>query len=117
MKLNHVNVPVTDVDAAKEFLEQYFDFQYLGGDGMVAVLEGEDDTIIGLSPVDSEDDVPDSIHIGFFVDNRETVDEMHHLLETEGYHVGSVHERHHTYDFYVWAPGELTIEVGSPIHE
>jgi catechol 2,3-dioxygenase-like lactoylglutathione lyase family enzyme len=116
MKLNHTNVPVTDVDAASEFLEQYFGFQHVGGEGNVVVLLGQDDFVLGLTPTDAETTVPKSLHIGFFVDSRDTVEETHHRLAEDGFDVGSLAERHHLYDFYVEAPGGLTIEIGARLN-
>jgi catechol 2,3-dioxygenase-like lactoylglutathione lyase family enzyme len=36
VKLNHVNLTVTDVDAAAEFLERYFGLRRMGGNAGMA---------------------------------------------------------------------------------
>jgi len=115
MQLNHVNVPVTDTGAASAFLEEYFDFRHVGGEGNVVALAGEGGVVLGLTPIGPDATVPRNLHVGFFVDDRATVDDLHHRLEADGFDVGSVSTRHHVYDFYVEGPGDLRIEIGAPL--
>ena len=47
MKLNHINLTVTDVPGAATFLEKYFDLKSLGGnDGIrVVKIDGDPDRL------------------------------------------------------------------------
>lgn len=113
MKLNHVNLTVTDVRAAGEFLEKYFGLEQKGGNAGMAFLSDEDGFVLtlmkaGKTPVA----YPSTFHIGFFVKSEETVNEIHHRLKEDGFEVPDP-ERHHAYGFYVEAPGGFTVELGA----
>jgi catechol 2,3-dioxygenase-like lactoylglutathione lyase family enzyme len=52
-------------------------------------------------------------HIGFFVDSKEGVDQLHRRLKKDGFDVPSPEETGHSYGFYVKAPGGIAIEIGA----
>ena len=55
---------------------------------------------------------PSTFHVGFFVDDEESVDRVQARL-TEGGFDPPAPERHHAYGFYVAAPGGFTVELGA----
>jgi catechol 2,3-dioxygenase-like lactoylglutathione lyase family enzyme len=55
---------------------------------------------------------PGTFHIGFFVADEATVDEINRRLKDDGYEV-TAPSRHHGYTFYVTAPGGFTVELGA----
>ena len=114
MKLNHVNLTVTDVRAAGDFLEKYFGLRNMGGNAGMAFLSDEDDFVLTLMKPGKGAPVayPGAFHIGFFVASEETVDEIHRRLKADGFDVAAP-ERHHAYGFYVQAPGGFTVELGA----
>src|SRR5262245_47835167 len=114
MKLNHLNLTVTDVRAAAEFLERYFGLRSRGGNAGMAFLSDDDGFVLTLMKAGKTSQVmyPGNFHIGFFVGSEERVDEVNRRLKDDGYDVAPP-ERHHAYTFYVAAPGGFTVELGS----
>lgn len=113
MKLNHLNLTVTDVPQACSFLERYFGLQKTGGNAGMAFLIN-DGFVLTLMKAGRSVEVkyPGNFHIGFFVESEEKVDELNRRLKEDGYDV-SPPERHHAYGFYVDAPGGFTVEIGA----
>jgi lactoylglutathione lyase len=114
MRLNHLNLTVTDVPAARDFLERYFGLQRMGGNAGMAFLSDDDGFVLTLMKAGRETGVayPGNFHIGFFVQSGEIVDEINRRLRDDGFDVKPP-EQHHAYGFYVEAPGGFTVELGS----
>jgi catechol 2,3-dioxygenase-like lactoylglutathione lyase family enzyme len=118
MKLNHINLPVTDVAISVSFFEQYFDFKCIEikGDNLLAVLQGSDGFTLVLMANsfnrNGNETYPDAFHIGFFVETRDQVTDLYHRLLTGGYATehppGNLRG---SYGFYFTAPGNLLTEV------
>ena len=114
MELNHVNFQVDDVQRAQEFMQEYFELELVGDpDAPVVALADERGLVFTLMDNGTEEVVTHPSHIGFFVDDRSTVDDFHDRLEEDGFTVTHTEVRHGTYDFYVEAPGGFSIEVGA----
>jgi catechol 2,3-dioxygenase-like lactoylglutathione lyase family enzyme len=109
MKLNHINLTVTDVTAAASFLEKYFGMKHQGGNKGMAFLFDDDGLILSLMKA-KEVSYPGTFHIGFGQPTEEQVNEINRRLREDGYDV-PLPERHHAWTFYVLAPGGFTIEV------
>jgi lactoylglutathione lyase len=114
MKLNHVNLTVTDVRAAAEFLERYFGLIPQGGNAGMAFLTDDDGFVLTLIKASRSTTVayPGTFHIGFFIDSEARVDEINRRLREDGFDVAPP-ERHHAYGFYVQAPGGFSVELGA----
>ena len=114
MKLNHVNLTVTDVPAAATFLETYFDLKNMGGNDGMRFLTDDDGFVLTLMKAGRNVavDYPGMFHIGFFVADEPTVDRINGRLREDGFEVAAP-ERHHAYGFYVEAPGGFTVELGA----
>lgn len=114
MQLNHLNLTVTDVQAASTFLETYFGLRSMGGNAGMAFLSDENGFVLTLMKAGKTTNVayPGNFHIGFFVESEAKVDEINHRLQADGYAVAPP-ERHHAYTFYVAAPGGFTVELGA----
>jgi lactoylglutathione lyase len=113
MKLNHLNLTVTDVQAAGAFLEKYFGLQSMGGNAGMAFLSDEQGFVLSLMKASrtTPTSYPGNFHIGFFVENEAKVNEINHRLKEDGYDVAPP-EQHHAYTFYVNAPGGFSVELG-----
>lgn len=114
MKLNHVNLTVSDVRAAGAFLEEYFGLRNVGGNAGMAFLSDEDGLVLSLMKAGKAVSVayPDTFHIGFFVGSEATVDDIHRRLTEDGFAVAAP-KRRHAYGFYVEAPGGFTVELAA----
>lgn len=110
MKLNHINLTVTDVNAAREFLEKYFYLQTKSTHSdSFAVLIDEDGLLLALMK-GAQVNYPKSFHIGFEQESEDRVNEINQRLRDDGFDVKPP-KRAHRWTFYVQAPGGFTIEV------
>jgi len=118
MKLNHINLTVTDVEAASNFLVNYFGMRSMGGNKGMGFLTDEEDgwgfvlTLMKASE-GTQGKYPGNFHIGFFIGGEKTVDEIYHRLKEDGFDVPPPENTGHSYGFYVKAPGGFTVEVGA----
>jgi lactoylglutathione lyase len=117
MKLNHINLTVTNVDEASNFLVKYFGMQNMGGNKGMGFLTDEENgwgfvlTLMKASEA-TQEKYPGTFHIGFFIESENTVDELHRRLKADGFDVPAPENTGHSYGFYVKAPGGFTVEVG-----
>jgi len=118
MKLNHINLTVTDVQEASNFLVKYFGMQSMGGSkGMGFLTDEKDGWGFVLTLMKASETIqgryPGTFHIGFFIENEETVDKINRRLKEDGFEVPAPENNGHAYGFYVKAPGGFTVEVGA----
>ena len=134
MKLNHLNLTVTDVVEAEKFLKKYFGLRNERGDREnrnMAVLFDDDGLVLtlmraGWPPApkraapgsdDQEENAPPpgvqypgNFHIGFIQESEEQVNEINRRLKADGFAVDPP-QRSHAWTFYVQAPGGFMVEV------
>jgi predicted enzyme related to lactoylglutathione lyase len=87
MKLNHINLVVSDVVKAINFFETYFNFKCadIKGDNIVAILRGEDGfTLVVMTNKEGTAIYPDAFHMGFMLDNTNAVTETYEKLNSGG---------------------------------
>ena len=115
MILNHINLTVTDVPAAKAFLQTYFGLQG-AEEGSVNknfdVVFDDNGMVVTLMKGKRGAEVvyPGTFHIGFGQASEADVNAVYERLKADGYDVAPP-ERHHAWTFYVQAPGGFTVEV------
>ncbi|MCH5584303.1 VOC family protein [Shimazuella sp. AN120528] len=110
MKLNHLNLTVTDVLAARKFLETYFGLTCTAARGNGFALMYDEDEFVLTLMYGKEVNYPKTFHIGFPQKSREQVDEINKRLKEDGFDVQPPVQSH-GYTFYVKAPGGFTVEV------
>jgi catechol 2,3-dioxygenase-like lactoylglutathione lyase family enzyme len=118
MKLNHINLTVTDVRAASKFLVKYFGMRNMGGNAGMGFLTDDEEEwgfVLTLMKANKETQgkYPGNFHIGFFIDSEETVDKIYRRLKKDGFDVPPPERNNHAYGFYVEAPGGFTVELGA----
>jgi len=111
MKLNHVNLSVTDVPAASQFLQKYFGLRSIAGaeDSKFTALFDDDGMVLTLMKV-GQVKYPATFHIGFGQSSEAHVDAINQRLQADGFAVDPP-QRSHAWTFYVQAPGGFTVEV------
>lgn len=114
MKLNHLNLTVTDVPAASDFLTTYFGLQSMDTSGdprgdAFGVLFDDDGLVLTLMQ-GTQVNYPKTFHIGFIQESEEKVNEINRRLKEDGFNVAPP-KRLHGWTFYVKAPGGFTVEV------
>lgn len=118
MQLNHLALPVRDIDEAVALFETHFDFQVLArqGDEIVMLSDGSGFTLV-LAIIEgeagSEIVYPGDLHVGFWVADRAAVDRIHADLAESGFSPQGAEEMRDRYGFYFAALGGLRFEVSS----
>jgi lactoylglutathione lyase len=115
MKLNHLNLTVTDVPAAHRFLETYFALRGGPCNNNIGFLTDDNGMVLTLTSakVGGETDAkyPATFHIGFIQEGEDRVNEMNARLTADGFDVPPPSRQHGSWTFYFRAPGGFTIEV------
>jgi catechol-2,3-dioxygenase len=115
MRLNHLNLTVTDVPESRAFFEKYFGLRTLGGNNNIAVLSDEGGMILSLTGMkvarETEVKYPATFHIGFAQESEERVNEINRRLKDDGFAVPPPSRQHGSWTFYFQAPGGFTVEV------
>ena len=116
MKLNHLNLTVTDPVALHDFLVKYFGLKPWGKPNATMALLSDDNGMVLtlMSPrmtKETEVRYPGSFHIGFVQETEEQVNEIHQRLKSDGIDAPSPSRQHGSWTFYFDAPGGITVEV------
>jgi catechol-2,3-dioxygenase len=115
MKLNHLNLTVTNVPEAHQFLQKYFGMRDMGGNNNIAFLSDDNGLFLSLTSMkivnETEVTYPALFHIGFGQENEERVNEINRRLKEDGFDVPPPSRQHGSWTFYFQAPGGFTIEV------
>ena len=91
MKLNHINLVVSNVADAIRLFETYFSFKCtdIKGDNIVAILKGADDfTLVIMTDKNGQITYPNAFHIGFMLDSEDAVTKTFDNLKIGGITVG-----------------------------
>ena len=116
MKVNHLNLTVTDPVETQEFLAKHFGLKPRGkGNQNMALLADDNGMVLTLMNVkvgrELEVKYPATFHIGFIQENEEQVNEINLRLKTDGFDVPLPSRQHGSWTFYFDAPGGFTVEV------
>jgi len=88
MKRNHINLPVVDVAASRDFFPRYFGMKTTMelGRGAVALMRDEGDMVLILSHFDKSAEIHyhKDFHVGFYLETREGVDDLRALMTSDG---------------------------------
>ena len=116
MKLNHLNLTVSDVPAAHRFLEKYFGLRGFNGmeprEGM-SFMSDDGGMLLALfrSAKGAIAKYPAGFHVGFIQESEEQVSRINQRLRDDGYEVPKPARLHGSWTFYFEAPGGFLIEV------
>ena len=113
MILNHLNLAVSDVQGARDFLIKYFGLDPKGnkGNDRIAFLRDDNGMVLTLTRWRGGPTDPGAFHIGFIQDSPERVDEIHRRLKEDGFEVDAPARLHGSWTFYFLAPGGFVVEV------
>jgi lactoylglutathione lyase len=116
MKVNHLNLTVTNPVETQQFLVKYFGLKPRGkGNQNIALLSDDNGMVLSLMNMkigrESEVKYPATFHIGFIRDSEEQVNEINRALKADGFDVPPPWRQHGSWTFYFDAPGGFTIEV------
>ena len=89
MKLNHLNLTVTDVPQTATFLEKYFGMRRMGGNNNIALLSDDHGMVLTLTNMkvgrETEVKYPATFHVGFAQESEERVNEINKRLKDDGF--------------------------------
>lgn len=115
MKLNHLDLQVADVPAAAAFFAAHFALTIRSNPGSAAIIILSDEA--GFSLVlqrrqRDTDSYPEGFHLGFLVQDLETVHTRHAALAAAGIFCSEVTTNSRGTAFYCHGPSDVLIEVG-----
>jgi len=115
MRLNHLDLPVPDVAATRDFFETWLGFTHertLGQDGL-AILRDEAGLVLILSRLQNKGAQawPFPFHIGFHLKTEAQVSDLRQRMAEGGIAVGEVSVQRGAFSFYFTAPGEILVEI------
>jgi lactoylglutathione lyase len=116
MKVNHLNLTVTDPVETQQFFVKHFGLKPRGkGNQNIALLSDDNGMVLTLMSAEtdpkSELKYPETFHIGFIQESEEQVNEINRRLKADGFQVPPPSRQHGSWTFYFDAPGGFTIEV------
>ncbi len=116
MKLNHLNLTVSDVLARHRFLEKHFglkDYGSLEPSEAMSFLSDDNGMVLALfrAAKGAEVKYPAGFHIGFVQESEERVNQINDRLREDGFKVPKPARLHGSWTFYFQSPGGFTIEV------
>jgi catechol 2,3-dioxygenase-like lactoylglutathione lyase family enzyme len=116
MKMNHLNLTVTDAAETAQFLEKYFGLRSMDGveqKKTFAIVRDDNGLVLTLMRASRTAEVtyPETFHIGFIQESEARVNEINQRLKADGYEVPPPARLHGSWTFYFTAPGGFTIEV------
>ncbi len=116
MNLNHINLPVDDVAASRDFFVKYFGMKTIFElpKNTLAILKDDGGMILNLSHFDKKHEIQyhKDFHVGFFLETRDEVNGIHATMIADGLDAGTPKEMHGRWTFYVKSPGGFETEVG-----
>lgn len=115
MKLNHINLGVSDVENTIALFTNYFGLRVVADmPHNTHMAFTNDDNEMLISVFKATDVVyPKIFHIGFLQDTVQQVSTLHQKLEAGGLNPGQPKEEYGRFVFYFDAPGGFMIEVSA----
>lgn len=121
MKLNHVDLQVSDVEGARVFFERHFDFQCIHQRrGQIAILQDEDGFSLAVSNLFESPPpaYPPDFHIGFILGSEVQLRAHFDRLKTAGVPMKAELSRGGPNVYFVClGPDSIHIEVSAPLGE
>ncbi|WP_019586709.1 VOC family protein [Deinococcus apachensis] len=119
MRLNHLDLQVSDVQAARVFFETHFDLQCVYARGSQLAFFGDDTGFsFGVSNLNGQSgrpSYPPDFHIGFILEEASQVEAVYQRLRSAGVETLSApREGGPNVYFMCRGPDDLLIEVRAP---
>ena len=115
MKLNHLNLTVSNVLETHRFLQKHFglkDYGPLAPSEAMSFLSDDNGLVLALfRGKDGKVSYPPGFHVGFVQKSEAQVDQINQRLRDDGVKVPKPARLHGSWTFYFQAPGGFTIEV------
>ncbi len=110
MQLNHLNLCVDNLAAARDLFQCCFDFQFVDqkGDAIVVMTDGHGFTLVLSNPqafgAEMPTIYPEGFHVGFIVETTDQVNHIHSRLAAADIHIDHEPRKiRESYTFYFTA--------------
>jgi catechol 2,3-dioxygenase-like lactoylglutathione lyase family enzyme len=115
MRINHLDLPTSDLPATRAFFVDHLDFvhqQTLGQDGLSILRDGAGMVLV-LSRLQREgaQSFPQGFHVGFHFAEESQVHALYARLRETGVTIQAPTVQRGALSFYFQAPGEILVEV------
>jgi len=112
MKLNHLNLTVSNVPETHRFLEKYFGLKSYGGTEpreAMSFLSDDNGMLLALfrAAKGAEVKYPAGFHVGFIHESEERVNEINQRLREDGYEVPKPAHLHGSWDVLFQRAGRV----------
>lgn len=117
MKLNHLNLQVTDVQTARDFFETFFGLRCTYARTELAMLEDGDGFALAVSNLSkgSAPQYPKDFHVGFRLASTEQVKDIYNRLKNAGIEIKfALQKAGPNLVFQCYAPNSILVEVSAP---
>ena len=117
MKLNHLDLQVSDVPRAATFFEEGFGFHTVSNrrSSAIAILSDGDGFVLVLQRKKREADrYPEGFHVGFLVSDADAVRRFHVTAQQSGLDVSAIIENGRGTLVYCSGPDGILVEVSCP---
>lgn len=118
MKLNHLDLQVSDVQAARQFFETFFGFRCSHARAELVILEDEAGFVLAISNLSqaSAPQYPEDFHIGFILENVKQVKEIYDRLQKAEVPMKlNLQEIGSHLTFLCYAPDAIPVQVSAPV--
>jgi catechol 2,3-dioxygenase-like lactoylglutathione lyase family enzyme len=112
--LNHLNLPVRDVEACRRFYEHNLGFTLAFEAEGGAFLRNDEGFLLALLPAAGHQPLPDGFHIGFGLPDANHVNDLHRRLAAAGARVADVEDERPAEEyvtFRCWDPDGTEVEI------
>lgn len=119
MKLNHLDLQVSDVSRSAEFFERYFGLCIRSNPGSptLVIMTDEAGFVLVLQRAKLTGRYPEGFHLGFLLDDVADVHALHALAKRDGTSVGDVIVNGRGSMVYLTAPDGYYVEVSCQNHK
>ena len=118
MRLNHVDLQVSDIPVAARFFETFFGLRKVyQREGQIAILEDETGFCFGLSNLHNSPApvYPVDFHVGFILENRNQVRTVYQRVRDAGIAIRfDLQEAGPNFVFQCVGPDNILVEVRAP---
>jgi catechol-2,3-dioxygenase len=118
MQINHLDLQVQDVTRTSQFFERYFGLQVQSNPGSPALVIMTDQAgfVLVLQRSKSAERYPEGFHVGFLLDDVESVRALHARAVADGTPVSEVIVNGRGTMIYLTAPEGYYVEVSCQRH-
>ena len=113
MTMNHVHLGSKDLKQSQQFYERFFGFKKKFDHGAGVFLEDSKGFLLAIDPVENEQEFPSWFHLGFCVENKETVKSIYESMKSTGVSFAKDYQEYgdDAAAFYAHDPDGVKIEV------